>query len=76
MVEAGRTLTWLEREIDARGALYLVLLDPDMFEPPETARLAGLAVEAGAAAATQVGESVSSHIIPRPSDGLVEAYLS
>lgn len=33
------------------------------------------AVEAGAAAATQVGELVSSHIIPRPSDGLVEAYL-
>jgi ethanolamine utilization protein EutM len=33
------------------------------------------AVEAGAAAATQVGELVSSHIIPRPSEGLVEAYL-
>jgi len=34
------------------------------------------AVEAGAAAATQVGELVSSHIIPRPSEGLMEAYLS
>jgi ethanolamine utilization protein EutM len=34
------------------------------------------AVEAGAAAATQVGELVSSHIIPRPADGLVAAYLS
>ena len=34
------------------------------------------AVEAGAAAATQGGELVSSHIIPRPSEGLVEAYLS
>ena len=34
------------------------------------------AVEAGAAAATQVGELVSSHIIPRPSEGLVAAYLS
>ena len=34
------------------------------------------AVEAGAAAATQVGELVSSHIIARPSEGLVEAYLS
>ncbi len=33
------------------------------------------AVEAGANAATQVGELVSSHIIPRPSEGLVEAYL-
>ena len=34
------------------------------------------AVEAGAAAATQVGDLVASHIIPRPSDGLVAAYLS
>lgn len=34
------------------------------------------AVEAGANAATQVGELVGSHIIPRPADGLVEAYLS
>ena len=34
------------------------------------------AVEAGANAASQVGELISSHIIPRPADGLVEAYLS
>lgn len=34
------------------------------------------AVEAGASAATQVGELVSSHIIPRPAEGLYEAYLS
>lgn len=34
------------------------------------------AVEAGASAATQSGELVSSHIIPRPADGLIEAYLS
>jgi ethanolamine utilization protein EutM len=34
------------------------------------------AVEAGAAAATQVGELVASHVIPRPSDGLVSAYFS
>ena len=34
------------------------------------------AVEAGANAATQVGELVGSHIIPRPAEGLVEAYLS
>jgi len=33
------------------------------------------AVEAGANAATQTGELISSHIIPRPADGLVEAYL-
>ena len=34
------------------------------------------AVEAGANAATQVGELVASHIIPRPSEGLIAAYLS
>ncbi len=34
------------------------------------------AVEAGANAATQLGELVASHVIPRPADGLVEAYLS
>jgi len=34
------------------------------------------AVEAGAAAATQIGDLVASHVIPRPSEGLVGAYLS
>lgn len=34
------------------------------------------AVEAGASAATQVGELVASHVIARPADGLVAAYLS
>ena len=34
------------------------------------------AVEAGASAASQVGELVSSHIIPRPAEGLIAAYLS
>jgi ethanolamine utilization protein EutM len=34
------------------------------------------AVEAGAAAATKIGELTASHIIPRPSEGLVKAYLS
>jgi ethanolamine utilization protein EutM len=34
------------------------------------------AVEAGASAASQVGELISSHIIPRPAEGLVEAFLS
>ena len=33
------------------------------------------AVEAGANAATQLGELVASHVIPRPSDGLVDAFL-
>jgi ethanolamine utilization protein EutM len=34
------------------------------------------AVDAGAHAATQVGELVASHIIPRPAEGLLDAYLS
>jgi len=34
------------------------------------------AVEAGANAASQSGELMSSHIIPRPADGLVAAFLS
>ncbi len=34
------------------------------------------AVEAGANAATQVGELVASHVIPRPAEGLAAAYLS
>ena len=33
------------------------------------------AVEAGANAAAQVGDLVSSHIIPRPSEGLDSAYF-
>lgn len=33
------------------------------------------AVEAGATAASHVGELTGSHIIPRPSEGLVDAFL-
>lgn len=33
------------------------------------------AVEAGAAAASQVGELISSHIIARPSEGVVNAFF-
>ena len=33
------------------------------------------AVEAGANAATQSGELISSHVIPRPADGLADAYF-
>ena len=34
------------------------------------------AVEAGANAASQVGELVSSHVIPRPADGVTKAFLA
>ncbi|MEM6468506.1 MAG: BMC domain-containing protein [Planctomycetota bacterium] len=33
------------------------------------------AVEAGANAAAQVGELLSSHVIPRPAEGVVSAFL-
>ena len=33
------------------------------------------AVEAGSAAAQQVGELVGSHVIPRPAEGLIEAFV-
>jgi ethanolamine utilization protein EutM len=33
------------------------------------------AVEAGSAAATQVGELIASHVIPRPAEGLAAAFL-
>jgi microcompartment protein CcmL/EutN len=32
-------------------------------------------VEAGAAAARRVGELVSSHIIPRPHEGMIDGML-
>jgi len=34
------------------------------------------AVEAGAHAASQVGELVGSHVVPRPAEGLMEAFLT
>ena len=33
------------------------------------------AVDAGSAAASQVGELVSAHLIPRPSERLIESFL-
>ena len=33
------------------------------------------AVEAGASAATQVGELVASHVIPRPAEGMTAAFF-
>lgn len=34
------------------------------------------AVEAGSAAASQVGDLVGSHVIPRPAEGLNQAYFN
>ncbi len=33
------------------------------------------AVDSGAAAAQKVGELISAHVIPRPSEGLIEVFL-
>jgi ethanolamine utilization protein EutM len=33
------------------------------------------AVEAGAQTAQQIGDLIASHVIPRPSEGLVKAYI-
>ena len=34
------------------------------------------AVDAGSQAAAAVGEVISAHVIPRPSDGLVDLFVS
>lgn len=57
------------KRIDIGGGLVTTIVSGDVGS-------VRAAVEAGAHAATQVGELVSSHVIPRPAEGLVEAYLS
>jgi ethanolamine utilization protein EutM len=47
-----------------------------LFHKAATGGRAGAAVEAGTAAAQQVGDLVSSHVIPRPAEGLAAAYFS
>ena len=51
-------LEWLRQRIASRGPQYLVLLDPDRFEPEKTAHLAEISVEGGADALL-VGGSLS-----------------
>ena len=57
------------KRIDIGGGLVTTVVSGDVGS-------VRAAVEAGAAAASQVGELVGSHVIPRPADGLVAAYLS
>ena len=54
------------RRIDIGAALVTTVVTGDVGS-------VRAAVEAGAAAASQVGELVSSHVIPRPADALAEA---
>ncbi len=56
------------KRIDIGGGLTTTLVSGDVGS-------VRAAVEAGAAAASQVGELVSSHVIPRPAEGLSEAML-
>ena len=58
----------IERRVDLGGGLVTTVVSGDVGS-------VRAAVEAGAAAASQIGELVSSHIIARPSDAVVKAYF-
>lgn len=58
----------IEKRVQIGGGLVTTIVSGDVGS-------VRAAVDAGASAATQVGELVSSHVIPRPSDGIVAAYL-
>jgi ethanolamine utilization protein EutM len=57
------------KRIDIGGGLVTTVVSGDVGS-------VRAAVEAGASAASQVGELLSSHIIPRPSEGLEKAFLA
>ena len=58
----------VEKRVDLGGGLVTTVVSGDVGS-------VRAAVEAGAAAASQVGELISSHIIARPSDGVMTAYF-
>jgi len=58
----------LAGQIQVRGAYVTTLVRGDVGS-------VRAAVEAGAQAASANGELVSSHVIPRPSAGVLEAFL-
>lgn len=57
------------KRIDIGGGLVTTVVSGDVGS-------VRAAVEAGATAATQLGELISSHVIPRPAEGVIEAYLA
>ncbi len=57
------------KRVDIGGGLVTTIVSGDVGS-------VRAAVEAGGTAASQIGDLVSSHVIPRPSDGLVESYLA
>lgn len=58
----------IEKRIDLGGAYCTAVVSGDVGS-------VRAAVEAGAAAASAAGHLIASHVIPRPSDGVVTAYL-
>jgi len=56
------------KRIDIGGGLVTTVVSGDVGS-------VRAAVEAGASAASQVGELLGSHIIPRPAEGLEKAFL-
>lgn len=59
----------IEKRIDLGGGFVTTVVSGDVGS-------VRAAVEAGASAASQVGELLSSNVIARPSEGVVAAFLS
>jgi ethanolamine utilization protein EutM len=59
----------IAKRIDVGGGLVTTVVSGDVGS-------VRAAVEAGANAASQVGELISSHVIPRPAEGVVKAFLA
>ena len=59
----------IERRVDLGGGFVTTVVSGDVGS-------VRAAVEAGASAASQIGDLIASHIIARPSDGVMQAYFS
>ncbi len=59
----------ITKRVDIGGGLVTTIVSGDVGS-------VRAAVEAGASAASQVGELVSSHVIPRPAEGLAAAFFA
>jgi ethanolamine utilization protein EutM len=57
------------KRVDIGGGLVTTIVSGDVGS-------VRAAVEAGASAASQIGELISSHVIPRPAEGLSVAFFS
>ena len=57
------------KRVDIGGGLVTTIVSGDVGS-------VRAAVEAGASAASQIGELISSHVIPRPAEGLSRAFFS